>query len=262
MNTQNHTPKKSLGQNFLIDGNYQRKIIASVEKIKNKKILEIGPGLGAITSYLSQFCSQLWLVEKDNGLAASLKERFKETNFIHVMHENFLKLDLNFLKDFSPVTVVGNLPYNVGARIFIQLLEQRCLFDHLFLMFQKEVALRFMAKPGTKDYGLLRLWAESYTIPKIIFHLPATAFKPRPRVQSSFVHFTIKEKSSIPDDLSDFFWNIIPRLFQQRRKTLGASLKNILRKNFRDQEWSKKRAEDLNLEQLIELVKTIRQSLT
>lgn len=240
-------PKKSLGQNFLTDPNYKRKIIHAVESIKPQTILEIGPGRGALTSELAKICKKLWLVEKDDDLCDQLKQQFQQNN-IDIFHDDFLNVNLNsiFNDPAQLITVVGNLPYNVASQIFIKLLENRKYFDHLFLMFQKEVAKRFVAKPKTKDYGLLSLWAQIYTDCKILFNLPPTVFFPKPKIHSSFVYFKIKEQPLIGDKEAPNFWVLMKKLFQQRRKTIKAVLKD-------SRIAPRIRAEELSPEELIDI---------
>ena len=173
-------PKKSLGQNFLIDQNYKRKILGAVLAKTGSTILEIGGGKGILTEGLALSASHLWVVEKDHRLAELLREKFCGNAKVEVVCEDFLEMEA---PPPSPI-VVSNLPYNIASQIFIKLIENRKNFSELFLMFQKEMALRFVAKPRTKDYGLLTLWAQIYTDCRILFHLPPTAFSPRPKVSS------------------------------------------------------------------------------
>ncbi|MBI2340248.1 MAG: ribosomal RNA small subunit methyltransferase A [Deltaproteobacteria bacterium] len=250
-------PKKSLGQNFLIDPNYRRKIIETVSPSLNDEIVEIGPGRGILTSELVGRCRHLWLVEKDASLAAALKTTYSDEPKATVLTADFLELDLKEIWGEPPrqMEVVGNLPYNVASQIFIRLIENRLYFSDLYLMFQKEMARRFTAEPRTRDYGLLTLWAKIYTECKIAFHLPPTAFRPRPKVDSSFVHFKIREEPLIPDKEAPAFFGLLRLLFQQRRKTIASALKA---KNISIQ--SKKippnaRAEELSVEELIRLAR-------
>lgn len=229
-------PKKSLGQNFLIDPNYQRKIISAIkDNYKGGTIMEIGPGRGALTQHLSEFAEELVLVEKDNRLVEELHERYSAHDNIRVVHEDFLKLDVKKITA-SPV-VIGNLPYNIASQIYIKLLQNNHLFEHLFLMFQKEVATRCLAVPGNKDFGILTVWTQLFSTPKKLFDVPPNAFKPRPRVNSSFVRFDLKhEKYEQEKGLIEF----VKTLFSQRRKkirsrvksrdSLSESVKNLIEK--------------------------------
>ncbi len=264
-------PKKSLGQNFLVDQNYQRKIIEAIHNAPF--VMEIGPGRGAITQHLVKTAKQLWLIEKDHELAAQLSETYKTSPHVHVTHDDFLKVDLTrhpreggdlmgtceipaSAKQHpygdAGMTVVGNLPYNVASQIFIKLIQNRVHFCDLYLMFQKEVALRFVAKPKTKDYGLLSLWAQIYTEPKILFHLPPSVFKPKPKVDSSFIHFKIKKTPLLKKEEEEIFWPLARKLFQHRRKMMGTILKN---EKVIPDEFAKKRVEELDVEDLVYLLR-------
>lgn len=256
--------KKSLGQNFLIDQNYQRKIINSLEINPKTEVIEIGPGQGAITRHLIELnLKKLTLIEKDTELAKILDEKYKDKDHIEVIHADFLNLDLNEnFKSDSHRIVVSNLPYNVSSQIFIKLLEYRDLFHALYLMFQKEVGSRLLAQPKTKDYGLLSLWCQIHTNPRKLFDLPPTVFKPKPRVWSSFLEFEIKQDSLLDSKIEREFWRMMKLLFQQRRKMILSILKkNISLEKIEVIEklsWIKqKRAEELSVEELIQLVKLI-----
>lgn len=242
--------KKSLGQNFLIDQNYQRKIISEVSKTSPQKILEIGPGHGALTRHLLSLGVPFYLVEKDKTLASALKENLKDK--AQVIEADFLDWDLSVLGEpCGDITVAGNLPYNVASQILIKLLENHSYFSRFFLMFQKEVALRIVGLPGTKDYSLLSLWVQMYSNPKILFHLPPTVFNPRPKVDSSLVLFELK-KPVLDEKEAGSFWQFVRPLFQNRRKTIRAIIKKTnpsLALDFLENQ----RAEELSLAELISL---------
>lgn len=238
--------KKSLGQNFLVDQNYQKKIISEVAKTHPQKILEIGPGHGALTRHLLSLNVPMFLVEKDERLFEALPP--------HKYNADFLEWDLSNLgKPCGEMTVVGNLPYNVASQILIKLLENHHYFSRFFLMFQKEVALRIIGKAGTKDYSLLSLWAQIYSEPKILFHLPPTVFNPRPKVDSSLVLFELK-KPVLNEKEARSFWQFVRPLFQNRRKTIRAVLKKTTPSISLDF-LGNQRAEDLSLTELIGLWK-------
>lgn len=225
-------PKKSLGQNFLKDSHYRRKVIDSLSLSPTDVVLEIGPGLGALTESLVEKCAELILVEKDDQLAKDLREKFLGRKNIEIITGDFLKIALPLFPPLQKggrgdLKTVGNLPYNVASQIFIRLIEYHTHFSDLYLMFQKEMAVRFVAKPSTKDYGLLTLWATIYTDAKILFHLPPNAFFPVPKVDSSFVHFKIKDTPLLTDEEAPKFFTLMRRLFQQRRKTIQSVVKEL-----------------------------------
>lgn len=249
--------KKSLGQNFLIDPNYRRKIVAALSPRPQDSILEIGPGKGVLSDEIANQCDRLWMVEKDRHLASLLSQHFADNARAEVISGDFLTIPLSFLgPPEGRVRVIGNLPYNRASQIFLRMIENRHYFDEFFLMFQKEVAARFMAQPKTRDYGLLTLWGGLYTECKILFHLPPTAFRPRPKVTSSLVHFKIKLSPLLKDDEAPFFWSLMRRLFQHRRKTI----RQVLRKWQIDEALpSRTRAEELDVESLIRLASVLHQ---
>lgn len=241
--------KKSLGQNFLIDGNYQRKIIEAVQDdYQDQPILEIGPGRAALTQHLCGFAKSLTLVEKDTELAKDLKQRFAGDNHVKVIQADFL--DLNLKSHIEPKTVVvANLPYNVASQILIKIFSHQYLFEKLYLMFQREVGNRCVAKPKTKDYGIFSIWSQLFSDVEKLFDIPPTAFRPQPKITSTFLRFDLKEVDYADEKL---FISFIRRLFNQRRKKISTTLKpSIDKKHF--PHFADKRAEELSLLELKEL---------
>jgi 16S rRNA (adenine1518-N6/adenine1519-N6)-dimethyltransferase len=182
-----HRAKKSLGQNFLIDPNLQRKIIAAVDAGPEDEVLEIGPGRGALTRHLIGACRRLILVELDDHLSARLQDAYRDRSDVVVIHADFLKTDLDELsRDPSRLKVVGNIPYNVTAPIVFKLLG-RPRPASIVLMVQREVAMRMAADPGTSDYGALSVGVQTVADVTPLFKVPRTAFRPVPRVESTVV---------------------------------------------------------------------------
>jgi 16S rRNA (adenine1518-N6/adenine1519-N6)-dimethyltransferase len=220
--------KKSLGQNFLVDPNYQKKIINALSKgYAGQTILEIGPGQGAITAHLLEFAKRIVLVEKDHVLAKHLTEKYAEQPQVKVIQADFLKFDLAQVDWLSEegglkALAVGNLPYNVSSQILLKLLQAQDSFADLYLMFQKEVGQRCASKHGSKDYSMLSIWSQLFAEVEKLFDLPPGVFKPRPKVNSSFLKFHLKE------EMSDDALNVIAfakSLFQQRRKKISSVIK-------------------------------------
>ena len=182
-----HRAKKSLGQNFLVDGNLQRKIVAALAASPDDEILEIGPGRGALTQHLEGTCARLVLVELDDGLTRALQDRFANRSDVEVVHGDILEVDLATLSpDPTALKVVGNIPYNVTAPIVFKLLE-RPRPREIVLMVQREVAQRMAAEPGTSQYGALTVGVRSVAEVDVLFRVPPTAFRPVPKVESSVV---------------------------------------------------------------------------
>ena len=235
--------KKSLGQNFLIDQNVLEKIV-NVTKIENKTILEVGPGTGNLTSFiLKNNPKKVFVIEKDNFLAENLVKNFKEQ--LTVINDDVLNIDENFL--FSDkVTVFGNLPYNISTEIlskWIINLKDNFWFDHLILMFQKEVADRIIAKFNKSTYGRLSILANWKLNVKKICDIKPESFSPRPKIDSSLLYFSPKVnffKIKDPKNLE-----IVTRVFfSQRRKMLKKPFNQLFNG---DQEILNKLKIDLNL---------------
>ena len=186
--------KKSLAQNFLIDANILEKIV-NVTQIKEKNIMEIGPGTGALTSYiLKKNPKKLIVIEKDKNLAEILKQNFKEE--VTVINKDILEIDENSLIR-EKFTVFGNLPYNISTEIlskWIINLKDEFWFDHLVLMFQKEVANRIISKFNTSTYGRLSILANWKLKVVKVCDIKPECFSPKPKVDSSLLLFTPKNK--------------------------------------------------------------------
>ncbi len=211
--------KKSLGQNFLIDKNILEKII-NTTNIKNKTVLEIGPGTGNLTSYiLKKKPKKLFVIEKDEQLVVLLRQKFD--NQINIINEDVLKIDeVNLVKD--KVTVFGNLPYNISTEIlnkWIINLKNNFWFDCLVLMFQKEVADRMVAKFNTSNYGRLSIISNWKFNIKKICDINPESFYPKPKINSSLLFFYPKRnfiKINDPKNLE----KVTRVFFNQRRKML------------------------------------------
>ncbi len=220
--------KKSLGQNFLIDKNILEKII-NITNIENKLILEIGPGTGNLTSYiLKKKPKKIFVIEKDNKLSISLKDKFK--NNITIINEDILKIDeTSLFKD--KVTVFGNLPYNISTEIlskWITNLRDTFWFECMVLMFQKEVADRIIAEFNTSNYGRLSIISNWKLNIKKILDIKPGAFSPKPKIDSSLLLFYPKKnfvKIKDPENLQ----KITRIFFNQRRKMLKKPFNQVFK---------------------------------
>ena len=211
--------KKSLGQNFLTDKNILEKI-ANVTSINNKTIVEIGPGTGNLTSFiLKKNPKKFYVIEKDNDLVINLKDNFK--NQITIIHDDVLKIDETTLfKD--KVTVFGNLPYNISTEIlskWIINLKDNFWFDHLVLMFQKEVADRIISKVNTSSYGRLSILSNWKLNIEKICDIKPESFSPKPKIDSSLLFFSPKKNFYKIKD-SKNLEKITRIFFNHRRKML------------------------------------------
>jgi len=222
--------KKSLGQNFLIDKNIIEKIINTVS-ITDNEILEVGPGTGNLTrEILRNNPSKMYLVEKDSFLAESLKEIIDER--VKIFNEDILKFDENLLSK-NKIIVFGNLPYNISTEIlstWITKLKKDCWFSDLILMFQKEVADRIIAKFNTSTYGRLSILANWRLNISKICDIPPESFSPKPKIQSSLIHFTPKKNfAEIKDPIN--LEKITRIFFSHRRKMLKKPFNQIFNGN-------------------------------
>lgn len=217
--------KKSLGQNFLVDQNLQRKIVEALDPSLDDVVLEIGPGHGALTRHLVGRVGRLTLVELDDRLASALDAEWGDRSDIDVRHQDFLKADLESMtEDPSSLLVIGNIPYNITAPIIFKLLERPRPRD-IVLMVQREVADRLVASAGTSEYGALSVGVRSVANVESVLRVPRTAFRPQPRVDSSVVRITPK----VPPPLSAIEETSLRTLtraaFQWRRKQLQKTLR-------------------------------------
>tara|TARA_A100001011_G_scaffold367051_1_gene420138 strand:+ start:1717 stop:2502 length:786 start_codon:yes stop_codon:yes gene_type:complete len=223
-------PKKSLGQNFLIDKLVIEKIVNSTD-IKGKTILEVGPGTGNLTSYILK-CKpkKMFVIEKDNNLTKNLEYNFKDQ--ITIINDDILNINENLLFN-EKVTVFGNLPYNISTEIlskWILNLKDSFWFDHLILMFQKEVADRIIAKYNTSSYGRLSILSNWKLNIKKICDIKPASFSPRPKIDSSLLYFSPKKdfyKIKDPKNLE----KITRIFFNHRRKMLKKPFNQLFNGN-------------------------------
>ena len=221
-------PKKSLGQNYLTDENICRNIVKAFNIQSDDYVVEVGAGQGAITKYILDQTENVIAVEYDTGNSNILKEKFPE---LEIINEDILTLSLADIvrkKDLDQkLRVIGNIPYNITSPLLFKLIENRHIVSDAQFMIQEEVAKRLTAKPSTKDYGILAVFTQVYTQPKLLFKVSRNCFYPKPRVDSRIISlkFTDELISQIKDER--FFRNFVRAAFSTRRKTLRNSLKNI-----------------------------------
>jgi 16S rRNA (adenine1518-N6/adenine1519-N6)-dimethyltransferase len=243
-------PKKSLGQHFLRDENIARKIIGFLPEA-NKQIIEIGPGEGVLTRYLTDGPWDAYFIETDREAVDQLKQAFPRISH-RIIHQDFLKADLSgfFQDDF---VLLGNLPYNISSQIFFRALEYRKSVQFMLFMIQKEVAERIASPPGSKNYGILSVLLQAYYEIKYLFTVNETVFYPRPKVKSAVIRLERKENIRLDCD-EKLFVNVVRTAFNQRRKTLRNALKPLGRDlGDIDPELLNKRAEQLHLKDFVYL---------
>ncbi|MBL0389068.1 16S rRNA (adenine(1518)-N(6)/adenine(1519)-N(6))-dimethyltransferase RsmA [Tumebacillus sp. ITR2] len=225
--------KKSLGQNFLIDGNILDKIVEAAELDENAGALEIGPGIGTLTQELCEEAKQVVAVEKDGRLLGVLRETLSEYGNVHIEHNDVLEADLHaiFAEHFSEtseVSVVANLPYYVTTPIVMKLLEERLPLRNIVVMVQREVADRMAAKPGGKEYGTLSIAVQYWTEPSIVTRVPESAFMPAPNVESTVIKLKVRKEPPVQVKDVNLFFHLVKASFAQRRKTLLNNLQSNL----------------------------------
>lgn len=221
-----HPFRKKWGQNFLVDKNLLEKIGVTINPQKSDSILEIGPGEGALTEKIFPHVKEMASIEIDPILIDHLNQN-PSLKKLHVIHGDVLLKDIEKLPVSTPVRVVGNIPYNITSPIIFWLIEQLDYWTDAFIMMQKEVARRFSAAPGTKDYGRLTVVSSAYLNAEYCFTIPPDVFIPKPKVDSAFVHFTKKANQVVPDDKFLKFNSLVRTAFSQRRKMLKNTLKGF-----------------------------------
>ncbi len=217
--------KKSLGQHFLTDRNIISKIYNSIDAKPDQQLIEIGPGTGALTEFLYSKYPGLSVVEIDKRAIELLEQKYPGLN---IVAEDVLKVDWNTLIDLKKGkgVVIGNLPYYISSPILFSVLDERHLFDKAYFMIQKEVAQRIVSEPNTKDYGILSVQCQLMSEPQILFHVSPHSFSPPPKVESSVIELTFKNR-----ELGCKMANlkkVVRTAFNQRRKKLSNALKPVL----------------------------------
>ena len=223
INKETHSFRKKWGQNFLIDPNIVKKIYRTIEPIDSDNILEIGPGEGVLTKIILPEVNKMVSIEIDPVLVNKLNNsnRLKK---LKVVNKDILKTNIYDLDIDNPVKIIGNIPYNITSQIIFWLIEQLDYWSDAFIMVQKEVAHRLIAKVGTKEYSRLTVVVGAYLDVDYCFTIPPTVFIPKPKVDSAFIRFTKKRNALIEDHKYIRFNKLVRAAFNQRRKMLRNSL--------------------------------------
>ena len=222
MKQNNITANKNLGQNFLINEDVVDSIVENAEITKNDLVIEIGPGLGTLTSRLLEKARKVICVELDRKMIAILEKRFKLYENLELINDDILKINLNQLisqnkiNEIKHVKIVANLPYYITTPIIMKLLEERLDIESITVMIQKEVAQRLAAKPGTSDVGSITYTIWYYTEPKIVLEVPKESFIPAPEVTSSVIKLDILKQPRIEVKDEKQFFKIIKVAFMQK----------------------------------------------
>ena len=226
MGASGHRAKRSLGQNFLVDANLQRKIVEAVGASRDDEVLEIGPGRGALTRHLAGTVGRLVLVELDDDLAERLSERFGDRDDVEVIHGDVLEVPLEeHLRDPGEARVVGNIPYNITTPIIFRLLERPRPRD-IVLMVQEEVADRIVAPVGTRTYGALSVGVRAVSAVERLFKVGRGAFRPVPGVDSAVIRITPHRPERTTPAEEEALRTLVRAAFQWRRKQLRKILRD------------------------------------
>ena len=223
------TFKKSFGQNFLTDTNILQKIVDTAEIDDQVNVIEIGPGIGALTEFLAERAAQVMAFEIDHRLMPILADTLRDFDNVTVVNEDILKVDLaqhiqNFKNPDLPIKVVANLPYYITTPILMHLIESGIHFSEFVVMMQKEVADRISAQPNTKAYGSLSIAVQYYMTAKVAFIVPRTVFVPAPNVDSAILKMVRRSEPAVAVEDEQLFFKVSKASFTHRRKTLWNNL--------------------------------------
>ncbi len=223
-------PLKRLGQSFLEDRNTINKIIRISDIREDDIVVEIGAGLGLMTESIAKRAKRVIALDIDPKMVGILKERMAPYHHVEILQADVLEYDFHSINGALPsrkIKVIGNIPYNISSQILFRLLAYRDHISSMILMFQKELADRLVAKPGTKSYGVPTVLVSMYFLCSREMVIPPSCFYPRPAVMSSVLKMAIREMPQM--DLIDhyFFFKIVKTVFAKRRKTVSNNLKSL-----------------------------------
>lgn len=230
------TFKKSFGQNFLTDTNILQKIVDTAEIDKKVNVIEIGPGIGALTEFLAESAAEVMAFEIDDRLVPILADTLRDFDNVTVVNQDILKVDLTqYIAEFKnpdlPIKVVANLPYYITTPILMHLIESGIPFSEFVVMMQREVADRISAQPNTKAYGSLSIAVQYYMTAKVAFVVPRTVFVPAPNVDSAILKMVRRDQPAVAVQDEKFFFKVSKASFVHRRKTLWNNLTSYFGKS-------------------------------
>ncbi|SLM31546.1 Ribosomal RNA small subunit methyltransferase A [Desulfamplus magnetovallimortis] len=219
--------KKELGQNFLADPNMAKHIVAVARISSDDVVLEIGPGLGALTVHLAEKAKKIYAVEKDHRLIQHLKNELAaaDVSNVEVLNQDIFRFNIDTVASpENKLVVLGNLPYNISSQVLFKLVENRSYVSRAVLMFQKELAERICAPPGSRTYGRLSAVMQYCSTVKILTGVSSSLFFPKPDVESTVIEVDFFDRQEISYDKEVFLFKVIKAAFSKRRKTLKNSL--------------------------------------
>ena len=259
-------PKKNLGQHFLVDLNIAKRIADTVdEPYQELPVLEVGPGMGVMTQYLVKKPRPLKVVEIDRESVAYLKATlFLDAPEPPIIEGDFLRMDLTKVFDGQQFVLTGNYPYDISSQIFFKMIDNRDLIPCCTGMIQHEVALRMASKPGTKAYGILSVLIQAWYDVEYLFMVDETVFNPPPKVKSAVIRMVRNEVQHLGCD-EDLFKRVVKTAFNQRRKMLRVSLKQMLTDEglqmIAASPFATLRPEQLSIERFVELTNLVEKAL-
>lgn len=221
-------PRKNLGQNFIKDPRVIERIIEAAGLTGEDHVLEIGPGMGALTVALAGKAGRVTAIEKDERVITPLRELLEPFPNAEIVRADCLKLDFRDFYTGKKLKVVSNLPYSISTPVLIKLLRDRDIFSLLVLMLQLEVGQRITAPPGGRQYGSLSVLIQTYMDAKILFRVPPSAFWPKPKVESAVLRFIPLPRPRVPLTDERIHERVLRASFSSRRKMLGNSLRSLL----------------------------------
>ena len=259
-------PKKNLGQHFLTDLNIAKRIADTVdEPFADLPVLEGGPGMGVMTQYLVEKPRPLKVVEIDRESVAYLQEHFPRL-INNIIGGDFLRMDLHDVFDGQQFVLTGNYPYDISSQIFFKMLDNKDLIPCCTGMIQHEVALRMASQPGNKQYGILSVLIQAWYHVEYLFQVEPGVFNPPPKVQSAVIRMTRNEVTDLGCD-EQLFRRVVKTVFNQRRKMLRVSLRQILDSqhpapaSFFEDPVMTRRPEQLSIAEFVELTNKVKKAL-
>ncbi|WP_297233947.1 16S rRNA (adenine(1518)-N(6)/adenine(1519)-N(6))-dimethyltransferase RsmA [uncultured Prevotella sp.] len=253
-------PKKNLGQHFLTDLNVAKAIADTVDACPEIPVLEVGPGMGVLTQYLTQKERPVKVVEIDRESVEYLNEAYPMLRD-NILGEDFLRMDLSKIFEGRQFVLTGNYPYDISSQIFFKMLDNRDLIPCCTGMIQREVALRMASQPGNKQYGILSVLIQAWYDVEYLFTVDEHVFNPPPKVKSAVIRMTRNSVEKLGCDEA-LFKRVVKTVFNQRRKMLRVSLRQIFggldsKDSFYANEIMTKRPEQLTIEQFVDLTNLV-----
>ncbi len=257
-------PKKNLGQHFLTDLNIAKRIADTVDSMPGLPVLEVGPGMGVLTQYLMEKPREMKVVEIDTESVAYLHEKYPRLDN-NIIGEDFLQMDLSRVFDGQQFVLTGNYPYDISSQIFFKMLDNKQLIPCCTGMIQREVAQRMASAPGNKSYGILSVLIQAWYDVEYLFTVDENVFNPPPKVKSAVIRMTRNNVTDLGCN-EELFKRTVKTVFNQRRKMLRVSLRQMLNMSVADEpflahDFMTKRPEQLSIQQFVELTNLVEQQL-